>query len=392
MQESIDMTVKRYEMSRTATIVSGAGARRLLADDIDARFGERIALITSPSVARTAQFKDIAGSLGSRVVLKYEEVQPHPPADRVVDLIARARQAGADTFVGVGGGSSVDSAKFASLSVSEEIHTVDELTDFGVHFEYPDREWTRPLSGQPGPILSVPTTLSAAEWDGFAGTVDTATGVKHVARYLELTPAVVYLDPEIASTTPRALWATTGMRAVDHAIETSYARNAIAFTTTLAMGALELLAGNLRKSVADPADFEAALACQWAAMMSITGVHNVSLGLSHAIGHQLGGFGVPHGVTSCITLPHVMRFLLPATGIQQARIAEAFGMSGAEAAAGAVEALLRDLGAPSRIRDFGVPKSAFESIARATLGDIVSRESPVPVTHDAVITLLEEAW
>ncbi|MCU1580314.1 MAG: putative alcohol dehydrogenase [Rhodoglobus sp.] len=386
------MSIQRYEMARTATIVSGAGARHSLADDIDAGLGERVALITSPSVAKTAQFRDIAASLGSRVVLQYEEVQPHPPADSVVDLIARARNAKADTFVGVGGGSSIDSAKFASLSLSEDIHTVAELTDFGVHFEYPDREWTRPLSGPAGQILSVPTTLSAAEWDGFAGTVDTATGVKHVARYLELTPTVVYLDPEITSTTPRALWATTGMRAVDHAIETSYARNAIPFTTTLAMGALELLAGNLRKSVADPTDFEAALACQWAGMMSITGVHNVSLGLSHAIGHQLGGFGVPHGVTSCITLPHVMRFLLPATVAQQARIAEAFGVSGADAAAGAVESLLNDLGVPTRIRDVGVPKEAFESIARATLGDIVSRESPVPVTQDAIIGLLEEAW
>jgi alcohol dehydrogenase len=209
---------------------------------------------------------------------------------------------------------------------------------------------------------------------------------------MELTPAVVFLDPEVAATTPRPLWATTGMRAVDHAIETSYARNAMPVTTTLALGALTALHDNLAGSVANPDDLAAALECQWAAMMSITGVHNVSLGLSHAIGHQLGGFGVPHGVTSCITLPHVMRFLLPATQANQARIAQAMGREKPEQAADAVEDLIASLHVPHRIRDVGVDRASFPAIANATLGDIVARESPVTVTHDSVMELLEAAW
>jgi alcohol dehydrogenase len=207
-----------------------------------------------------------------------------------------------------------------------------------------------------------------------------------------LTPEIVFLDPELAATTPRDLWATTGMRAVDHAIETSYARNAMPVTTTLAMGALADLWTNLARSVADATDIDAALQCQLAAMMSITGVHNVSLGLSHAIGHQLGGFGVPHGVTSCITLPHVMRFLLPATGRQQERIAQAMGRSSADEAADAVADLIASLGVPHRIRDVGVARSNFPQIADATLGDVVARESPVTVTREAIIDLLEVAW
>lgn len=387
------MSLTRFEMSRTASIIAGAGARQSIPEDIDAKFGQRVALITSPSVAKTVPYRELAGALGSRLVLRYEEVLPHPPAGRVVDLIERARVAGAETFVGVGGGSAIDSAKFASLGVLEGIRSVEHLTDFGVHFEYPDREWTRPLSGTPGPILALPTTLSAAEWDGFASTVDPSTGVKHVARYLDLTPALVYLDPEFAATTPRELWATTGLRAVDHAIESSYARNAMPFTTSLAIGSLELLSENLRSSVSNPGDHQAALACQWAAMMSILGVHNVSLGLSHAIGHQLGGYGVPHGVTSCITLPHVMRFLLPATQPEQSRIARALGEGDdpARAAVG-VEKLLVDLNVRRRIRDVGVPRDAFPAIATATLGDIVVRESPVPVSQEAIVALLENAW
>ncbi|HKC26580.1 MAG TPA: iron-containing alcohol dehydrogenase, partial [Jatrophihabitans sp.] len=300
-------------MPRTRRIVSGAGSRRRIAEELETSGAQRVAVISSPSVAAQAQYAEITAALGSRTVLEFREIKPHPPTDMVVELIRQCAEAQPDAYLAIGGGSVVDCAKFASLGVAENITDGETLMDFGVHFEYPDKEWTRPLTGEMRSVYSLPTTLSAAEWDGFAGTVDPATGTKYVARYLELTPTVVFLDPEVAATTPRDLWATTGMRAVDHAIETSYARNAMPVTTTLALGALSALHDNLARSVTHPNDLEAALECQWAAMMSIIGVHNVSLGLSHAIGHQLGGFGVPHGVTSCITLPHVMRFLLPAT-------------------------------------------------------------------------------
>lgn len=381
-----------FEMPRTRRIVYGAGARHTVADEVEALGSERVAVITSPSVAAHAQYRDVVAALGSRVAVEFTAIKPHPPADMVVQLIRQCRGAGVEVYLGIGGGSAVDCAKFAALGVGEKIDDPETLMDFGVHFEYPDREWTRPLTSEIATIMSVPTTLSAAEWDGFAGTVDTATGTKYVARYLDLTPDIVFLDPELAATTPRDLWATTGMRAVDHAIETSYARNAMPVTTTLAMGALAELYTNLARSVEDAADLDAALQCQLAAMMSITGVHNVSLGLSHAIGHQLGGFGVPHGVTSCITLPHVMRFLLPATEPQQERIARAMGRSSATEAADAVAELIASLGVPHRIRDVGVPRDSSPQIADATLGDVVARESPVTVTREAIIELLEAAW
>jgi alcohol dehydrogenase class IV len=386
------MDIATFEMPRTRRIVSGPGSRRRVAEELESSGARRVAVISSPSVAAHPQYSEIIAALGSRVVLEFREIKPHPPTDMVVELIRQCADAKPDAYLAIGGGSVVDCAKFATLGVEEQVVDVETLTDFGVHFEYPDKEWTRPLTGDMRPVFSVPTTLSAAEWDGFAGTVDVSTGTKYVARYLELTPTVVFLDPEVAATTPRPLWATTGMRAVDHAIETSYARNAMPVTTTLAFGALAALHTNLARSVADPNDLTAALECQWAAMMSITGVHNVSLGLSHAIGHQLGGFGVPHGVTSCITLPHVMRFLLPATRPEQARIARAMGRPGADEAADAVEDLITSLDVPHRIRDVGVDRASFPAIANATLGDVVARESPVTVTHDSVVELLEAAW
>jgi alcohol dehydrogenase class IV len=386
------MDLTTFEMPRTARIVAGVGAHRQVAAQLEAACVSRVAVITSPSVAKQPQYATIMESIADRVVLEFRDIKPHPPTEMVVELIARSRQAGAEGYLAIGGGSVVDCAKFANLGAAEGITDSETLKDFGVHFEYPDKEWVRPLTGSMQPIFAVPTTLSAAEWDGFAGTVDEATGVKHVARYVELTPSVVFLDPEIAGTTPRALWATTGMRAVDHAIETSYARNAMPFTTTLAVGALAMLHENLVRSVHDAGNLDATLQCQWATMMSITGVHNVSLGLSHAIGHQLGGFGVPHGVTSCITLPHVMRFLLAATEAEQTRIAQAMGRSKADEAADAVEDLIVSLEVPHRLRDVGIDRTNFPDIARATLGDIVARESPMTVTEQSIIDILDAAW
>jgi alcohol dehydrogenase len=311
-------------------------------------------------------------------------------------VIGRARESGAQAIVALGGGSPVDAAKLAALGVVEGVETTADLASFALQFEYPSTVRARPLARDPLPVYAIPTTLSAAEWDGFAGSVDHARDTKDLTAYVEMTPEVVFLDPELAASTPRDLWAQTGVRALDHAVETAYANNAHPFTTWLAAGALDLLAANLPRSVADPDDHEAALNCQIAGWMSISGVHNVSLGLSHAIGHQLGALGIPHGVTSCIMLPHVMRFLEPVTSEQQAAMATV--LAGAQgsvevgSAADHVEVLLDELGVPRRVSDFGIPREKMEVVATATLGDMVVREAPRTVDEKVVYELLEKGW
>jgi alcohol dehydrogenase len=290
----------------------------------------------------------------------------------------------------------VDAAKVAAISLTEGNSTVEEIAQNYLQFEYPSTIRVKPLTAEPLPVLAVPTTLSAAEWDGFAGTVDHERDTKDITCYVELTPKAVFLDPLICAETPRDLWATTGVRALDHAVETAYAKNAHPFTTALANGALAILAENLPRSVKDPHDLDAALLCQQAAWMSIIGVHNVSLGLSHAIGHQLGAVGIPHGVTSCIMLPHVVRFLEPVTRAEQRAMAESIarvqGDSEPLSAADRLERILDELGVPRRVSDFGVERDKMAAVAKATLQDIVVRESPRPVDEAVVHELLEKVW
>ncbi|QEC50667.1 iron-containing alcohol dehydrogenase [Baekduia soli] len=383
-----------FEMPRTRRVIQGSGATASLAGELDERGLKRAMLVTGRSVSAGEGFAALVESLGDRVVDVYNKVEAHNPVQRVVELIEQARKADADVFVAVGGGSPVDAAKLAALGVSEGIDDTAGLAEYAVKFEYPDIIKIRPQTAEPLPVIAVPTTLSAAEWDGFAGSVDHERDTKDLHVFLNLTPTTVVLDPALAALTPRDLWATTGVRALDHAVETAYAKNAHPFTTWLATGALGILAENLPRSVADADDHEAALQCQIAAWMSIIGVHNVSLGLSHGIGHQLGAVGIPHGVTSCIMLPHVMRFLEPVTRDQQAAMAKVLARGGDPSAPAAdhMERLFDELGVPRRVSDFGVPREKMDAVAKATLGDLVVREAPRKVDEQVVYELLEKVW
>ena len=385
-----------FEMPRVRRVVQGAGARGELAGELDAAGLGRVLLLSGKTVGASPEFAALREQLGPRLAGVFTGVEAHNPVERVVETIERARESGAEAIAAVGGGSPIDAAKLAALGVVEGVASTDELASFALQFEYPSTVRARELERTPLPVFAIPTTLSAAEWDGFAGSVDHARDTKDLTRYLELTPEVVLLDPELCASTPRDLWAQTGVRALDHAVETAYARNAHPYTSALAAGALELLAANLPRSAADPGDYEAALSCQIAAWMSIIGVHNVSLGLSHAIGHQLGALGIPHGVTSCIMLPHVMRFLEPVTGDQQramaAALARAQGSETPGPAADHVEVLLTELGVPRRVSDYGIPREKMEGVATASLADLVVRESPRKVDEAVIYELLEQVW
>ncbi|HWF34072.1 MAG TPA: iron-containing alcohol dehydrogenase [Solirubrobacteraceae bacterium] len=383
-------------MPRTERVVQGPGAVGRLAAELDQRGLSRALVVTGHSVSSSPAFAALMENLGDRVVSVFSGVKAHNPIAVLMDLIARVGASKADVLIGIGGGSPIDAAKLAALGVAENVSSAEELADFAVHFEYPDIVRIRSLTARPMPTVAIPTTLSAAEWDGFAGSVDHERDLKLVTAYAELTPVTVILDPELASHTPRDLWAQTGVRAIDHAVEIAYAKNAHPYTTWLANGALSILARNLPASASDPENYDAALQCQIAAWMSITGVHNVSLGLSHAIGHQLGALGIPHGVTSCIMLPHVMRFLEPVTQEQQASmaavLAEVQGDGEDASAADRIERLIDELGVPRRVSDYGIPADKMAGVASAALGDIVVRESPRKVDEKVIYELLETVW
>jgi hypothetical protein len=171
--------------------------------------------------------------------------------------------------------------------------------------------------------ICVPTTLSGGEFNARAGVTEPRLRLKQAYIHPGIIPLMVIFDPAITQHTPEWLWLSTGIRAVDHAVETYCSIDGNAYTDSTALQALRLLGRGLPAVKRDPADLAARLDCQIGAWISMTGiVGGTRMGASHAIGHVLGGSaGVPHGYTSCVMLPAVLAFNAEVNADRQRRSA-----------------------------------------------------------------------
>jgi alcohol dehydrogenase class IV len=204
---------------------------------------------------------------------------------------------------------------------------------------------------------------------------------------------MVILDPAITVHTPEWLWLSTGVRAVDHAVETLASYQSNDFANGLADSALRLLVEGLPRVKADPGDLEGRLKCQvgaWQSMISIIG--GVPMGASHAIGHILGGTcNVPHGYTSCVMSPYVLAWNAEHDDSLQRRIRDCLGGTHATAA-DCLDAFIRSLGMPRTLKEVGVEADQFQKVAEYTMLDIWGRTNPRPVRSPAdILEILRRA-
>jgi alcohol dehydrogenase len=363
-----------FRYTNPAVIHYGPGC---VAERLDAeleRLGAlRAFLVTTRSVAANpALVGALEARLGERLVGRYAEISAHAPVRAVAAAAEAARQAEPDVLLSLGGGSPIDAAKTVAFVLATGL----DVTKPDAHLQ------ARRLSladRRVLPHLALSTTLSAAEFSGAAGysTADTREKVGPSAP--ALLPAVVFLDATLAVHTPRDLWLSTGIRAVDHAVEGILSQYSSAFSETLALEALRRLRAGLPASAADPADLAARTQCQLGAWFSMLLPVPSARGLSHVLGKRLGSVhGIPHGVTSCLLLPHVMRYLAPRTAAKQARIAAALGVDtrglddrqAAARAADAVADLIARLGQP-------------QHLAAYRLGEDDLRQAVAPVADES---------
>jgi maleylacetate reductase len=205
-------------------------------------------------------------------------------------------------------------------------------------------------------------------------------------------PRVIVLDPAATLATPIDLMLSTGLKAVDHAVERLCSQQANPFAIGTSTEALKLLARALPGHKARPDNLETRMDLQFGMWLSIgAGTSGVGVGASHGIGHVLGAAcHVPHGHTSCVMLPSVLRWNLPVNGDRQKRVSEAFGKP--EAAADLVAGLVASLGLPQRLRDVGVGKDRFREIAEKSMHDRAVLNNPRPIKSPAeVMEILELA-
>ncbi len=376
-----------FRYTNPAVIHYGPGC---VAERLDAeleRLGaQRVFLVTTRSVAAQPALAGwLAERLGERLVGRYAEISAHAPAREVAAAAEAARRAEPDVLVSLGGGSPIDAAKTVAFVLATGL----DVTRPEAHVEA--RRLS--LTGRTVlPHLALPTTLSAAEFSGAAGYSAADTREKVGPSAPALLPAAVFLDATLAAHTPRDLWLSTGIRAVDHAVEGILSRYASAYSETLALEALRRLRAGLLASAADPADLAARTECQLGAWFSMALPIPSARGLSHVLGKQLGSVhGIPHGVTSCLLLPHVMRYLAPRTAAKQARIAAALGAdtrglddaAAAARAADAVADLIARLGQPTHLAAYGLSDDALRAAVAPVAAEGYPTEDLLAILHAA---------
>jgi len=364
---------------------------------------DRGLLITGKTLATKTNLVDrVLAAAGGRISAVFDDTTQHVHRGSVVRAIEAARAANADGIISFGGGTPNDTGKAAVLGLAEDVGEPVDFDRHRIRFEYPSTVEIPPVRGTALPMIAISTTLSGGEFTHFAGITDSDRQVKDLYIDKKLAARAVFLDPELTLDTPAWLWLSTGMRSVDHCIEALCSINAHPFTDALASESLAMLNRYLRECKADPTDLVARTEAHIAAWMSVCGLANVNVGLSHGIGHQLGARNdVPHGVTSCVMMPATMAFNREYVGRRQVWIAEAMGCDirglddEAASAAGcdAVRALIADLELPNRLRDVGVTVDDFPAIAKDALDDLVVATNPRPVgSVEDVIDVLHAAW
>lgn len=262
------------------------------------------------------------------------------------------------------------------------------------------------------PVISVPTTLSGAEYSNHAGTTNDLTHVKwHFVPPIQ-SPSLVILDPSLTTTIPIAKWISSGVRAIDHCVETLCHPRCDGESYKCAKSGLEaLLPGLLQcRKLHHSEELEGRLQCQLGAMNSMAFVHRgLQLGASHGIGHMLGPMGVRHGETSCVLMPAVARYNA-AHGLENRARQEAVadiiwsspdivsdalrsrGLTRGEAdLSDMLDAFITELGMPRTLQEVGIERCHLEELAERSLKDDLLRTNPVLITSkEQVLEILEK--
>jgi maleylacetate reductase len=332
---------------------------------------KRVFILAGRTLNRaTDAVRQIGAALGARYAGTHDEMPAHSPRDAVVACANKAREAGCDLLLSVGGGSTTDGGKAVTICLEHDIREPD------------------------GRQIGVPTTLSGGEFNARAGVTEPRLRLKQAYIHPGLIPLAVIFDPAITRHTPEWLWLSTGIRAVDHAVETFCSIDGNAYTDSTALQALRLLGRGLAAVKRDPANLAARLDCQIGAWISMIGiVSGTRMGASHAIGHVLGGSaGVPHGYTSCVMLPAVLAFNAEVNAERQAEISAALGAAGQPASA-VLDRFIAGLGLPRRLRDVGVKHDDLKRIATNCMLDDWTFTNPRPI-HAAqeIVPILESVY
>lgn len=328
-------------------------------------------------------------------------ISPHTPIDQALEVVNEAKGLDVDCLVTLGAGSLTDAAKIVRLALANDVTTeegVDSL--WGSEESNPARRKT--INKPTIPLIHIPTSLSGGEYQAIAGGTESSTHAKRLFQCGGVDPELVIQDPELCLTTPEWVWLSTGVRSIDHCVETLCSLLSNEKGDAAARSGLPKLISGLLSSKADPKSLAARHLCQSGVVEAMAAVSSgVPLGASHAIGHQLGPLGVGHGETSCILLPSVCKFNLKYKAnterqahvrdllLQQTEVRKLLEAEGADQGkvdlGDILDAVIRALGMPRSLEEVKIGPDKIPTLARNSLDDIWIRTNAVPITEESQV-------
>jgi maleylacetate reductase len=390
-----DVTRGTFNVTAIERIVFGQPAGQAVRAEAE-RLGARRVFVTSTRSLASQEdgpLQRLEKALADRHAGTFTHIRSHSPREDVIAGASAARAARADLLVAVGGGSVIDATKGMQLCLWLGLDSPEAMEPYCLGFER-TRYSALGLPQDPIRAISVSTTLSAAEFTENAGITQSANNTKQSFRHRLFAPRVVILDPAATATTPEWLLLSTGIRAVDHAVE-SYC-NALAnpATEALSLQGLRLLSGALPAIKRNAHDLPARLEAQFGMWQAIAAsASGVPTGASHGIGYALGAtFGVAHGHTSCVMLPAVLQWNAAVNGARQQALAAAMGAPGRPASE-LVRELVAGLGQPVTLRAVGIRRDQLAEVAQRALAYHPVKVNPRKIASPAdVLQILELAW
>ena len=385
-------------------IMFGAGtAEQQLDRELEQLDCKRVLLLTPRSLESHQVAQRARKVLGTRLAESFTAAFEHVPLETVLEAAAAARRSRVDSVVALGGGSVIDAAKALRTCLAMDLSTAEMLAAF--------MDRSQPLSAKLMPQVTVPTTLSGAEYTRSFSCTDFARGLKRSYTDSAVATRSIVYDPIVTLPTPLSLWLASGVMALDHAVEVFYSSPAHLIGDRLKLTSIVELFTHLPRVHREPDNLEARLRCQvgaWLADHSPLRVQDLAGSRptlpSHALAYELGALcRVPYGLTACLTLPACMRWAAAESAPsaeRQAQLARALKLAERQTPNQVasrhlerhVGKFIEDLGLPTQLRSVGI---SDDDIARVASHFVERRGSlipNIPATEGQVLSLLKSAW
>nr|WP_221230934.1 maleylacetate reductase [Sphingobium subterraneum] len=335
-----------------ARVVFGSGTRHDLAKEVESLGKHRLLLLSTAE--QSAQAQEIASVLGSRVVGHFPEAAMHTPVDVTEKAMSLVNALTVDGILSVGGGSTIGLGKAIAIRTD-----LDQIV--------------------------LPTTYAGSEMTPILG--ETNEGLKTTRSDQRIRPEVVIYDVDLTLDLPVAMSISSGLNAIAHAVEALYAHDGNPIISLMAVEGIRALAHGLPGVVRDQRDEESRSSALYGAWLCGMCLGSVAMGLHHKLCHTLGGtFNLPHAETHAVLLPHALAY-------NQSRLGDTLdglkGAFGPDVALG-LHTFSKSLGAPTTLRELGMPQSGIDQAAKLALAK--PYPNPRPLEEGAIRALIGRAW